>query len=163
MINAINVEKLDTGQMNAKKKQPEEAKREKKDAITAKKSATSRNTVLLLVIQNPAVVVALILPDLVLAPAPDLDLTPPTESTRRNTPNPEVVAEAHQRTEIIKRRAAREAPAQAREVAEAALAEAEAQAVVKEVANPVTAAAEAVESKGKKMEKEKRILIQNKP
>jgi len=118
------------------------------------------------VIQNPAVAavaVVLILPDPVLAQAPDLDPTLPTESTRKSTLNPEVAVEAHQRTEIIKRRAAREAPAQAKEVAEAALAEAKAQAVAKEVVKPVTAAAEAVKSQGKKMEKQKRILIQNKP
>jgi hypothetical protein len=39
-INAINVERLDTGPTNAKKKPPEDPREEKKDAITAKKSAT---------------------------------------------------------------------------------------------------------------------------
>jgi hypothetical protein len=113
------------------------------------------------VTQNLAVVAVPTLPDLdlVLVLAQDPDLTLLKESTRKSTPNPEVTAEALQRTaEIIKRRAEREALAQAKEAVEAVpeAAEARVLAVTKEVADPVPARAE------KKMEKEKKILILNK-
>jgi hypothetical protein len=120
------------------------------------------------VTQNLAVVAVPTLPDpdLALVLAQDPDPTVLTENIRRSTPNPEMIAEVLQRTEIIKRRAEREAPAQAKEAAKAAVeaapeaAEARALAVTKEVADPVLAKAEKITEK--KMEKERKMLILNK-
>jgi len=63
MINATNVERLDTGPMNVEKKEPEMLKDVKRNAINAEKVDTSRKTALISE-RDPE-------EDLHLAPAPD--------------------------------------------------------------------------------------------